>query len=381
MLFSRCFYSIFSLGWLSTPLAAEGLKAPEEARQIVVAKDFLTAPSCEESVGRLLGWGYQGFEPLSTQGKKEFCAMMRVELKERLKKNALSKADFEEALDFYLGLVNRFKPLAHPDLNAACNLRRVDLLSENWRASLPLCEGEQSENFVQAGGHKASIIKRTHGGKSYVLKKFAFDPFKMRSKSLGELRFYCAAQKVGPSPLPQFHGVCRHPNGEAYLQMEDLLAPFKFPAVLDLKIGKKTFDRLTLASTGITDKSEISRKRRRMKLADLFGKSYFNGFRQAGSTDYSQSAFHKPDMKACFKEKLDRINDFVKKEGTNLRLVSSSLLFIYDRYDGDGVRCDVRMIDFANSFYLEKGFRPISNAKVQKAYLYGVRRFAEKHLR
>lgn len=40
--------------------------------------------------------------------------------------------------------------------------------------------------------------------------------------------------------MPKFHGV-RESNGETYLELQDLLQGFKDPAVMDIKMGRRTF--------------------------------------------------------------------------------------------------------------------------------------------
>ena len=279
---------------------------------------------------------------------------------------------------------------------------------------LPVCQF-QEENLCQnkgSGGHSATIFS-TRGG--YCAKK-------IHSRyTVKEIEFYLTAQDYCKSKnrresicsfLPEYAGLCKHKK-QVYLQMENLKdfsqnnrinSGYNADAwALDMKLGSKT------ASLHSMKRSKTDLLQRFFWISlHYFQDQHFTssenlGFRFAGlsSSDgnvvtdkgfFAKTSYFKNPRKVidkfldegqhtmiteCFSNKLKKLHlAFQDEDIWRFQLIGSSLLFVYDhnQISVDKSSCRLHMIDFANSFLIQKDEEKVfkSNMKHVLGYKRGI---------
>jgi hypothetical protein len=234
---------------------------------------------------------------------------------------------------------------------------------------------EQQKLQQQAGGHQGAFIKTTDGKIKKMTKPIEYD-------------FY-EGLKNRPIPpeivpfFPKFYGI-ELIEGHKYIVMEDLTFGYKQPSIIDIKMG-----------TSSVGEEATPEKRAAMALKDKTTTTVSLGIRVVGARVYSNTehafvvkkkdygkrltdaqiddalAFCFSDGKTVRKELLklylDKLRVLEKWFSSQhvMRIYSSSLLFVYEG-EGNEVKGDIRMIDFAH-------VSDIHDNGIDDGYLFGLR--------
>lgn len=249
-----------------------------------------------------------------------------------------------------------------------------------------------SENSCQskgAGGHAASIFSTSDG----------FCAKKIRSHhNVKEIEFYLQSQEICspslPNPpevcryIPEYGGVCQD-KGQLYVKMENLKKSplsgkiMENPWALDMKLGMKTASIRSMKRSGESPLGMTFWTMIHWTQDRYLTSSHDRGYRYAGFSVGRPDAFksinffekllimQNPERvirrfmpgsrqdgpMACFIEKLGDLSSALNEVSFDrFHLVGASALLIYDREhpDGSSVDCSVFLIDFANSYILDK---------------------------
>ncbi|KAK3914326.1 Inositol polyphosphate multikinase, partial [Frankliniella fusca] len=207
----------------------------------------------------------------------------------------------------------------------------------------------------------------------YVLK-----PLLKPAQAETEIKFYeglATAQHSALQPfIPKYHGIA-HVKIESYdgkvLVLEDVTGTFSKPCVMDVKIGKQTWDPFATASKRESEEKKYAECKRdlgfcitgfqvydsasyQLKKYDksygksLNGRTIHNAFLNLHKTNNALSAVD------VFVSKVQEIFDILSQQ-TSLHLYSSSVLLCYDCEQLDkkvdaALWSNVHMIDFAHAY-------------------------------
>jgi len=195
-----------------------------------------------------------------------------------------------------------------------------------------------------------------------------------------EIHNYPALQSFAPT----FFGV-KELDGKKYIVIEDLTHTFKKPCILDVKIGRQSFGEDASpekkASMEAKDKKStthpLGMRITAMKVYQVESGDYVKTGKAEGkdvTVDNFQSAlsayFHngkelRKELIPAFIEKIQKIREWMETQG-ELRIYSSSVLFVYDGEEGsDNQNVAVKIIDFAHVF-------KISDDGKDDGYIFGI---------
>ena len=180
-------------------------------------------------------------------------------------------------------------------------------------------------------------------------------------------------------------------EGMKYLLLENIIRPYEHPCVIDIKLGRITYDREATpekierqigkfqpaAEIGFqllgwktyrqTDNTYIYHDKRCARSLNkdelLYGMAHFFG---APEND------HRPYVQAVL-ERLVVLEQLMSKQ-YEFVFIASSLLIVYDggkRDNGKDIKIDVRLVDFAHVFPSS------SNTEVDENFLFGLRHCIE----
>uniref|UniRef100_A0A915P2T3 Kinase n=1 Tax=Meloidogyne floridensis TaxID=298350 RepID=A0A915P2T3_9BILA len=192
--------------------------------------------------------------------------------------------------------------------------------------------------------------------------------------------------------LPRFYG-CRSIKlyekdfPKEFLQLEDITYPFKKPCIMDIKIGKVTYDPDATEEKRIKEQSKCP-------FQEILG------FRILGYRIHTETEFYSKDrvwgrertlenLKQAFEEYLiqarpvqapDILDRFIERlksiqdwflHQKMLHFYASSLLFVYEGHSQLPSIVDVRMIDFSHVFSVE------SKSQLDENYIHGLLKIIE----
>jgi len=217
------------------------------------------------------------------------------------------------------------------------------------------------------------------------------------SSSLPEL-------KILRTLCPRFHGTVLH-NGENYLRLEDLTRPFRNPCIIDIKMGRVTWDpdatdakrvreeskypplkmsgfqflgcRLAGDGCGLHDHVKLDKKWGRGLLLEELKSGFETFLSRSGQPE------RRKFIVEAIKSKLVTIRDWFLTQN-KFRFFAFSLLILYEGISkpdlnsqgssdseddrasvAHGARVDVRMIDFAHVY-------PAEAEQLDENYLFGL---------
>lgn len=267
-------------------------------------------------------------------------------------------------------------------------LTTSDVKTEEARSGSRFCLPDGYEPVpYQVAGHmyqhgKRGMLRRRGGQSGVLLKPVQYPP-----KGQREVDFYrsvfctehCDAAemeclcRLRPF-LPQFKGVSVLDNGDCsqeYLCLEDLVAPFRRPNILDLKMGKRCWDDLADQEKIRTEQKKYPPQERigyrivGMRVHDWKSDSVVHYDKQYGrSLDedsilsglryfFTDITGQRNDVLLAVHRKLQELCRWFEEQ-QSLRFFASSLLVLYDSATAtEDSRCevDVRMIDFAHTYW------------------------------
>lgn len=250
----------------------------------------------------------------------------------------------------------------------------------------PICDLAE-QNFCQgkgAGGHPATIFSTLDGS---CMKQIHSKKTQKEINFYEEIADLCSQSMLSDSLckiFPEYRGVCYY-KGIKYFKMENIKhfsEPTDYmhnPWVLDFKIGSKTASVSSMRKSGLNFLVRTFWKTIHVFQDQYLSSSARYGFRFAGLSGerglkYSKSLWYKfklvqKPMKPlslflkgfenskvtdCFEDKLMELQKTISASSfQRLHLVGSSLLFAYDR-DNPSKGCQVRLIDFANSYIYDR---------------------------
>jgi len=232
---------------------------------------------------------------------------------------------------------------------------------------------DKPAQFENQGGHEGAFQKLDE---KKIMKKGG----KSETAFYEQIHSYSALQSFAPS----FYGIQEN-HGEKYIIIEDLTWSFKKPCVLDVKIGQQSF-----GEDASPEKREAMAKKDKNSTTHPLGaritamKVYqpeINDYKKSGkaegqkvTVDNFQDAlseyFHngkhmRKSLISKFIEKIEKIREWAEQQG-DVRIYSSSLLFIYDGEESDSdEHVELKMIDFAHVHKIEDGGK-------DDGYIFGV---------
>jgi len=223
----------------------------------------------------------------------------------------------------------------------------------------------------QMGGHEGTFHKldekkiMKHGGDAETL-------------FYSELHLYPKLQEFAPA----FHGF-KEMDGKKYIVIEDATAGFAKPCILDIKIGRQSYgedaDEAKKANMAAKDQKSttwsLGARITAVKVYQVETGDYIKKSKDYGKTiktENFQSAlseyFHngkelRRGLIPKFLEKIMEIKEWIESQG-ELRLYSSSILFVYDG-EGSDDNVVIKLIDFAHVF-------KITDEGKDDGYIFGV---------
>ncbi|CAF3451262.1 unnamed protein product [Rotaria socialis] len=249
----------------------------------------------------------------------------------------------------------------------------------------PTQKKEERHQWVQLVGHRGTFKKGIHDG--YILKE------------LSEHEEYCCEILQTDSLkdfVPKYNGIVKDAEGRLFIEMEDLLASFNDPSIMDCKIGVRTYleeeldksecnpeprtdlynKMIAIDVAALTEKEHEEKKilkTRYMIWRESLSSSQNLGFRIEAiqkSHGSMSKQFHrikeredvKQQLKDFFTNSLSRANQYLERlfelRSTCIRsrffqsheLIGSSLLFVHDKN-----KASVWMIDFGKTRFLPDG--------------------------
>ena len=157
-----------------------------------------------------------------------------------------------------------------------------------------------------------------------------------------------------------------------YLLMKDIVRDFKKPAILDLKLGIRTWHlgasekkktrmlkrclNTTTKDLGLRARAAIWYSRQKGSW-DIEGdmnyvdRKWGNKVSNEGLQDFFADFFHFSEQIPFFVKKITSLRDsiLVLRSEYGVRMFSSSVLFAYD--EDDVTKCDCRILDFAKTYF------------------------------
>lgn len=261
-----------------------------------------------------------------------------------------------------------------------------------------LCQSKSS------GGHKNTVFSTIDG---FCAKKIRRGYSKQEQVFYEKMKNFCQTQQeLGIDDfcqfIPRYGGLCES-NKTLYIQMANLKDKINSKKVqaatsLDFKIGKDTTSMTALREVESPFLARWFWKGVHLMQDRLLSSSGLTAVRYAGSSipmsdlDPHRSSLHfeywhpkrilkqylrnapNDQIQNCFKLKLTRLHKAISHTWfERLHLISSSLLFVYDRnaINSDPLDCSLHMIDFANSS-LDPAHKSI-NKKYSRGYHHGVK--------
>eukprot|EP01080_Neovahlkampfia_damariscottae_P011279 gene11279-4091_t len=230
----------------------------------------------------------------------------------------------------------------------------------------------------QVAGHSSKKKKKDLG----LLVK---DDFVYKKKEEKEFNFY--EEKVKKIEnivkfIPRYFGVFEIEN-EEYLTLENLTFNFEQPCILDLKIGRKTYE-----PTAKKEKIEyeISKYPQQKEIGFRFsGMKIFNGqeeythydqfFGRSITEDKLEDAFKlffsqaNSNIITKFLTILKEIENLFENDQKEYKFISSSLLFIYESQNHQlkNDQIVLKMIDFCHVIHQEE------SSSIDEDYLHGIK--------
>ncbi|KAK0400264.1 hypothetical protein QR680_003428 [Steinernema hermaphroditum] len=189
--------------------------------------------------------------------------------------------------------------------------------------------------------------------------------------------------------VPAFYGVTKVTLGNTerqFLKLEDLTMRFRYPCIMDVKVGKVTFDPLATVEKSTREMSKYPEQQKLgfrllgyrlhhpaadLEIADKkWGLSWNSENIDDGFNDYMKlTRENRTQIIGIFKKHLRGIHEWFSHQRV-YHFYASSLLFIYDSAPAEeGPVADVRMIDFSHTF-------PACKSTDQN-YLFGLNRICE----
>lgn len=169
--------------------------------------------------------------------------------------------------------------------------------------------------------------------------------------------------------LPKFLGTCEY-DGMQYLILENILREYKYPCVIDIKLGRITYDpeatpeKIERQIGKFQPAAEIGFQLLGWKTYSPKEQTYiYHDKRCARSLTkdellYGMAQFfgapeqdHRPYVQAVL-ERLLILKEIMSKQ-YEVVFIASSLLIVYDsehRNNGNNIKVDVRLVDFAHVF-------------------------------
>ena len=242
----------------------------------------------------------------------------------------------------------------------------------------------------QVAGHmhkdgKEGMLRLCGDSSGKILK-----PIQNPPKGQREVDFYKAVFEQ-PSPsaallafrqwMPRFDGVVDLPNQQSYLRLDDQAAPYKCACVMDIKIGRRTWDNCAAPEK---IQAELAKYPLQSTLGYRIGGMRLYSNETDSYTSYSKShclsldeqrvslALHtffsecKEDVSTVLAQLHELLALFEQQK--EVHFYSSSLLVIRECHTDAQCRALVRMIDFAHAYIL-----PEEEACVDDNYLFGLR--------
>ncbi|KAG8126159.1 hypothetical protein E2320_021252 [Naja naja] len=253
-------------------------------------------------------------------------------------------------------------------MNSGINgdLPPMDLNKKAWQTiktivNLPVISPfKKRYSWVQLAGHTGSF-KAADGGT--ILKRYCENEEKCFELLMKDSLRSC---------VPVFHGVVER-DGESYLQLDDLLANFEGPCVMDCKMGVRTYleEELTkarekpklrkdmykkmidvdpLAPTAEENTHHAVTKPRYMQWRETISSSASLGFRIEGIKKADGTCNTSFKTTKTREQVFQVFVEFIKGN-TTILVIGSSLLFVHDETE----HANVWLIDFGKTTFLLDG--------------------------
>jgi len=221
----------------------------------------------------------------------------------------------------------------------------------------------EEPKFIQTGGHVGAFSK-LDGGK--IMKKVGKNEFHFYSEQLPKY------QRVHPF-VPTFFGTDIKEDNH-YIIIEDLTRHFKTPCILDIKMGtssvgedaspekKAAMEKKDFGTTTHTLGLRITAMKvysHELNDYESYGKDFGKKVTDATFLDTLKIFFHgrkeiSKDLVEAFHERLRAVHDWISDQN-ELRLYSSSILFIYDGHRESDMKVEMKLIDFAHVHEITDG--------------------------
>ncbi len=280
----------------------------------------------------------------------------------------------------------------HVDLHSNCRFLQIILSNMDPLPQLPP-NTEPLEH--QVAGHFYGRSKTKFGLLQHCLTGDVLKPLLNPPRGPREHQFYAdmfsdnkiSKELLALRPyLPKFLGTYIF-DGMTYLKLENIIRSYEYPCVIDIKLGRITYDREATpdkierqigkfqpaAEIGFqllgwktyrqSDNTYIyhDKKCARSLTKDelLYGMAHF-----FGAPEYD----HRPYVRVVL-ERLLVLEEIMSKQ-YELVFIASSLLIVYDgarRENGNNIKVDVRLVDFAHVFPSSS-----SNNEPDENFLFGL---------
>ncbi|XP_055389414.1 inositol-trisphosphate 3-kinase homolog isoform X2 [Condylostylus longicornis] len=271
------------------------------------------------------------------------------------------------------------------NLNNKKNNNALDLSAPASPVLLQHGNNNKPNGWVQLSGHPESIVPTATG----IVRK------RIPSLDDNELKSY---QSIESDPyasnlIPEFYGVHKI-NGEYYIELQDLLAGYKDPNVMDIKMGCRTFSETEVSNHTLrsdlykkmisidmnapTDEEHNNKaitKLRYMLFREQISSSHTKGFRiealrmrgnkpikdlktvhSSSQIEITISNFLNGKKSVCrdILKRLKQMRSSIEKSEffRTHEIVGSSIFIVYDDN-----KTNVWLIDFAKAKQLPKGFK------------------------
>lgn len=230
----------------------------------------------------------------------------------------------------------------------------------------------------QVGGHEGAFMEMEPG----VIRK------KVSEKEHG---FYLAMLPGGPhaafaAHAPELRGTSSNAVGDRFVHMEDLTAGMHWPSILDVKLGTQSY----FDGEGDVKKQKMRKKDREstthsmgMRITGMRAHNVFDHTQNIKGKVWGRQVTPETTQSALelyfsdgsgnlrrkeaefFAEQIEMVEKFMASQ-TDVRVYSSSLLFVFDACLCSVVEPRMRMIDFAH-------VHPAPKAEADAGYLLGAR--------
>jgi len=237
---------------------------------------------------------------------------------------------------------------------------------------------EPKESFGhQTGGHAGTFHKVDE---QKIMKKVGKNEFQFYQ----EIHNYPSLQILAP----QFFGV-QEKDENNFIIIQDLTHGFKKPCILDVKIGRQSFGEDASPekkeSMEAKDKQSttfpLGARITAMKVYQNESQTYISkgksdgkkvtvdGFQVALSEFFHNGTTIRKNLIPLFLEKLTKVVEWAETQG-DVRVYSSSVLFIYDGEIQEEERVELKLIDFAH-------VHKIQDEGKDEGYIFGIKNLAQ----